>query len=118
MELIKCFSFSLPDAECNKPVRYAREACQLTSESDLTTVNVFGSYFNLVGVRNYVTDCLWDIARKCNRRIEDAIRACLETKSNVNFVVVDYPNYPATGGGGVVEIVNRMNLAKINNGVL
>lgn len=90
-------------------MRDAREACQLTS--DLTKVTVFGT-FNPV---NFGVQCLWDIARTCNRRIEAAISACQESKSNVNFVVVDYPNYPATGGGGVVEIVHRMNLAKINN---
>ena len=88
----------------------ARTACQLPS--DLTKVAVFGTFFNL---RNFASQCLWDVARKCNRRIGDAISACKQYKSNINFVVVDYPNYPATGEGGVVEIVYRMNLAKVND---
>ena len=84
------------------------DGCNITS--DLIKVSVFGSpgRGGKLG-----TECLWDIARKCNRRAEEAARRCGSSagrKRTVNFVTADFPNYPAgKARDSLREIVFRMN---------
>ena len=60
--------------------------------------------------------CLWDIARKCNPRIGEAIATCGAVNGGKppNFIQVDYPNYPGEGGGGqtVTQVALAINLAR------
>ena len=96
------------DSSCSNLEESVEEACQLSG--DLVKVAAFGTYFNL---GTFGTTCLWDIARRCNRRIEDVVNACKKYQNNINFLQVDYPNYPANGKGGAVELVHKLNLAKL-----
>lgn len=95
------------DSTCSKLEETVKEACGLSA--DLVKVAAFGTYFNF---GTFGTTCLWDIARRCNRKIQDAVSSCTRHQSNVNFLQVDYPNYPANGQGGVVEFVYELNQRK------
>ena len=59
--------------------------------------------------------CLWDIARKCNPRIGEAIATCGAVSGGKppNFIQVDYPNYPGEGSEQTVtEVAFAVNLAR------
>ncbi len=60
------------------------------------------------------TECLWDMARKCNRQVAAAVQACLEEENTdvVNFIQTDFPNYPGHGGLSLVELAHQLNLRR------
>jgi len=53
------------------------------------------------------------MARECNSRAAEAVDVCQnglnEDNKVVNFVMMDYPNYPGPGGKTIVEIADRVN---------
>lgn len=98
-------------SSCDFAVIDAKEGCQLAGgQADLIKISVFGSPGR--GGR-LGTECLWDIARKCNRRIVEATEACLDAGHRVNFVQADYPNYPANGLTTLVKYCHHLTL-KLN----
>ena len=72
-------------SNCQFCVENARVACSEYRWGDFVKLAVFGSPGK--GER-LGTECLWDIARKCNPRVRDAVQACRE------------------GGGGSDRVVN------------
>ena len=102
------------DSKCSLVVKNARAACGL--KADLVKLALFGTFGKSGFFR---TDCLWEIARKCNPRVRDAQRACLEAglaSGVVNFIQVDYPNYPASGDTTVVDFCFEQNLKRAGRG--
>ncbi len=74
-------------SDCEFSVSNARSACAAhASSAQLIKLAVFGS----PGKGNRLgTECLWDIARKCNPRVTDAVKACREERvDTVNFIQV------------------------------
>ena len=110
-------------SDCSLVVKNARNSCGL--EADLVKLALFGT-FGHSGLLKM--DCLWDIARKCNPRLGDAHRTCQEVRLAagsgpplvahnlldpvINFVQVDYPNYPANGETTVVDFCFQQNLKR------
>lgn len=105
VKILSTFNSRSVDENCHTVIENNREAC--SAESELTKVAVFGTFLSS-GL-----DCIWEIARKCNPRTMEAIQACLEFKTNVNFVQLDFPNYPAHSSVQVIDYINGLNLAKL-----
>ncbi len=100
--------FSKVGDDCQFTVDNARAGCRdQAAAAQFVKVAVFGS----PGKGDRLgTECLWDLARKCNPRIRDAVDACLESTSVVNFVQADYPNYPASRYLTLVDYCKALNL--------
>jgi len=108
--------------KCHIIVDNARKICRKSAH--LVKVSAFGApfkvnefsqavnfaLFSLQGQR-LGTECLSEIARKCNRKAVEALNSCSKL---VNFLLVDYPNYPADRQSLVRKVFN-LNLKRVKS---
>jgi len=92
---------------CSKVVKAAGTLCEkYANETDFVKLSVIGTF-------------LWNwtplevMARTCNPRIEAAFNKCqsgLNAASKyVNFMLIDFPNYPGPGGKTILHLTDFVN---------
>jgi len=102
--------------ECAFVLNRTEMACNRT-DADFIKLALYSKYF-MSGV-----DCLWHIARICNRQTQPAITLCkreFEKRVNSsdkirfapNFVMLDYPNYQGTSQVSFIQILQEENFLR------
>ena len=100
-------SFRNVGRKCSNVVKALDTLCKkYANETDLVKLSVFGTF-------------LWNwtplevLARTCNPRIENAFNRCqngLNVASKyVNFILIDFPNYPGPGGKTILQLTDYVN---------
>ena len=98
--------------DCENIVNGIGETCQVHPEVEFVKLAIFGTHG---GLKNSPTNCLSKLARECNQQIQSSIDICHETgHRSINFLQIDYPNYPGAGLKTAVEIAYDENLEKSN----
>ena len=87
------------------------KVCEVYPEAEFVKLAIFGTHAWLL---NSPFNCLSTLARECNQQVQKSIDTCRKSgKRNVNFLQVDYPNYPGPGLKTVVEIAHEENLKMV-----
>ena len=82
--------------------------CGVHPEAEFVKIALFGTHAKL---KNSPTKCLSKLARTCNQQTKNAIDTCRNSgRSTINFLQMDYPNYPGPGLKTVVDIAHEENL--------
>ena len=87
-------------------------------DTDLLKLSLF-SKFGEGGT--FGTECLHQMARKCNVWPQSALRNCTQRLFRPNFLLLDYPNYGGNAATSVIQLCAEINyerartLARIRN---
>ena len=96
--------------DCQNIVRGIGKACQAHPEAEFVKLAIIGTY---AGFKNFPSRCLSTLARKCNQQVQNSINICHKNgRKTINFLQIDYPNYPGAGLKTVVQIAHDENLNK------
>ena len=96
--------------DCQNIVRGIGKACQAHPEAEFVKLAIIGTY---AGFKNSPTKCLSTLARRCNQQVQNSINICHKNgRKTINFLQIDYPNYPGAGLKTVVQIAHDENLKK------
>ena len=96
--------------QCQNVVEHVRESCLKHPNTHLARLAIYGSHKS-----NAITNCLSTLARPCNSQVQHALDVCKLSRNKVNFLQLDYPNYPGPGGKTVVEIAYEENMRMAQN---
>jgi len=98
--------------DCSYVLDNVNKSCS-RNDADFVKLSLFTAYFKS-GV-----DCLWEMARYCNKLVNDSIQICnslfppssetVDLQFAPNFLLLDYPNYQTDEDFNIVEICNKEN---------
>ena len=71
------------------------------------------SFFSKFGVSGtFGTECLHQMARKCNVWPPEVVRKCTARRFRPNFILLDYPNYQGNAKINIVQLCDQVNLER------
>ena len=99
--------------DCRYILETSNTACMsdMYRQTDFLKLSLF-SRFGKGGTIG--TECIHEMAKKCNYWISEAIENCNFQRFRPNFVVVDYPNYQGLADKNVVQIAFEVNMERAN----
>ena len=98
-------------SDCNYILQTSITACMSDQwrKTDFLKLSIF-SRFGKGGTIG--TECIHEMAKKCNQWISQAILSCNFRPFRPNFLLVDYPNYTGLADKTIVQLVDEVNTAR------